>query len=461
MQWTPGSRAFNKHGTVLQYVIVAFIVICLALYMVFGIAHLERLYLINTTLDLFGLVISLFLMRITYDDINRIGAEDKNYIAYYYFLCSMGFGLFFDFCSWTFEGNRDLSIFNSISNTLYYLVGPTCIYLFGKYIAELIKFEKSEIQKSVRTLLLFLYIVTTALIIVNIFTGIYFVIDDSGRYVETKGTFYIHSFLISAMLLTEAVAVVKSTQSFGNKILLLSYMVVGLIASFVEIFFYGLSITYAMNLIIAFVIYSAIQSVNRQKIVDLQNKLIFSQLNPHFICNSMLSIRRLVKKDSNSAVEAIDHFISYLRGSIDLSYAPSLIPVSKEISFIKDYLDLERVRFGTRIQYEVIEEDGNYDIPAFAIHSLVENSIRHGIRKKEDGSGRVTIHLFEEKKWHVIEITDDGVGFEMGNVARDEREHVGIFNAKWCIESLLGGRLDIDSTPGEGTVAKIYIPKKK
>ena len=97
-------------------------------------------------------------------------------------------------------------------------------------------------------------------------------------------------------------------------------------------------------------------------------------------------------------------------------------------------------------------------LPALSVQPLVENAIKHGLMGLEEG-GIVTISAYETDSHYVIEVTDDGVGFDV-NAKYDERKHVGIKNIRGRIEAMCNGILTIESEIGKGTKATLKIPKE-
>ena len=103
------------------------------------------------------------------------------------------------------------------------------------------------------------------------------------------------------------------------------------------------------------------------------------------------------------------------------------------------------------VEYEI--EATEFVLPALSVQPLVENAIKHGLMRLETG-GTVKIHSYETPTHFCVEVTDDGVGFNM-NKGYDETKHVGIKNIRERIESMSGGTLAIESEIGKGT--KIYV----
>ena len=98
-------------------------------------------------------------------------------------------------------------------------------------------------------------------------------------------------------------------------------------------------------------------------------------------------------------------------------------------------------------------------IPSLSLQPLVENAIRHGICKKEDG-GTVTIRAEQTDTEYLVTVIDDGVGFDPASVGNDGRSHVGLESVRTRLQLLCGGSLTISSTPGVGTMSVIHLPRK-
>ncbi len=219
-----------------------------------------------------------------------------------------------------------------------------------------------------------------------------------------------------------------------------------------------------------------------------------SQIQPHFIYNSLTAIRSQLPPDS-PAVETLNHFTGFLRGTIDVMSETGCITAEQELKTVEHYLFLEQTRFGDKLKVDMDIRNRDFLLPAFTIQLLVENAIRHGIREKEDGSGTVSIATYQTKEVDVIEVKDDGVGFdpsflmgkkspaellqeesratENGSLREKEttivsssdpneapHQPVGLINLKNRLEMMCGGTLMIESFLGKGTQAWVRIPRE-
>jgi len=199
--------------------------------------------------------------------------------------------------------------------------------------------------------------------------------------------------------------------------------------------------------------------INRLEIelTDSKISILLSQIRPHFLYNSLIAIRELCLVDPKTASETVDEFSNYLRGNLDSLSISTPIPFDKELKHVQTYLSLEKKRFEERLNivYDISEHD--FLIPALTLQLIVENAVRHGITKREEG-GTVTIKTEESESEIIITVTDDGVGFDSSK-QNDNPRNIGIKNAENRLAVMCNGTLKIDSVPDRGTKAVIKIPK--
>jgi sensor histidine kinase YesM len=186
--------------------------------------------------------------------------------------------------------------------------------------------------------------------------------------------------------------------------------------------------------------------------------LLLGQMQPHFVYNSLATIRALVSVDPDGAIETIDHFSSYLRESLAITDGTKLVPFSEELQLIEDYLYMEKRRFGDKVNIERDIQTTEFEVPPLAIQTLVENAVRHGIRAKNN-PGTITISTYEDEAKYYVEIKDDGVGFDT-LVKSDGKHHIGTASTRARVKELLGGKMVIQSALGAGTRITVHIPKR-
>nr|NIV10025.1 hypothetical protein [Fodinibius sp.] len=144
---------------------------------------------------------------------------------------------------------------------------------------------------------------------------------------------------------------------------------------------------------------------NRQQIDNLK-----AQLNPHFLFNTLNSINAMVSKDVDQTRDMITGLSDMLRYSIR-SFEKDRVALSEELEFVRQYLELEKHRYGDRLQYSLSVDDdlSNVEIPPMIIQPIVENAVKHGIAPTEDG-GQVNITVRREDGEMMVSIEDTGRG---------------------------------------------------
>ena len=185
---------------------------------------------------------------------------------------------------------------------------------------------------------------------------------------------------------------------------------------------------------------------------------MLSQIQPHFLYNSLNSIYYLCDKDKEAAQKAISDFADYLRGNMDSLKQTTPVTFEKELEHTKVYLSLEKMRFDDELNIVYDIQASNFKLPSLSDQPLVENAVQYGVGKAANG-GTVTIATKELKDEYEIRVIDDGVGYDPYEVQEDGRTHIGIDNVKNRLQSMCGGSLEITSVKGEGTEAVIRLPK--
>ena len=185
--------------------------------------------------------------------------------------------------------------------------------------------------------------------------------------------------------------------------------------------------------------------------------IMLSQIQPHFIYNTLGTIERMCLKDPQKANELVRNFSLYLRGNF--SELDSITPIrfAEELKHVEHYANIEKVRFpDMNIEYEI--EATEFVLAALSVQPLVENAIKHGLMRLETG-GTVVIRSYETPTHFCVSVTDDGVGFDP-ELPIDEKKHVGLRNIRGRLNAMVNGDLILESKPGVGTKAVIMIPKE-
>jgi two-component system LytT family sensor kinase len=189
-----------------------------------------------------------------------------------------------------------------------------------------------------------------------------------------------------------------------------------------------------------------------------------SQVNPHFLFNTLNSISSLVRFDPDRARELIVKLSKILRRL--LGKHGDFVPLREEIEFIDDYLDIEVVRFGRdklRICKDLDSDTLDIVIPSMLLQPLVENSIKHGLAPKVDG-GSITLRSRIQEGKLVIQVEDDGVGMSappaVAAHSMSSGAGIGMMNVAERLHVLFGdeGKMTVQSRDIQGTLVIVELP---
>jgi two-component system, LytTR family, sensor kinase len=187
-----------------------------------------------------------------------------------------------------------------------------------------------------------------------------------------------------------------------------------------------------------------------------------SQINPHFLFNTLTSISSLIRSQPETARVLIVKLSGLLRRL--LNSQEHFVPLREELEAIDEYLDIEHMRFGDKlvIQKQIDPDTLDLVVPSMLLQPLVENSIKHGLEPKI-GQGRIIIRSVLRDGHAVIDVIDNGVGVGREEVSRVKMKGsgIGLRNVNERLRVIYGGnyQLQLDSVPGEGTCARVIIPQ--
>ena len=193
---------------------------------------------------------------------------------------------------------------------------------------------------------------------------------------------------------------------------------------------------------------------------DLKNARIvmaMNQIRTHFIFNVLNAISGMCKYDPEKADKTVVRFARYLRTNIDIMQDDQPVTFHSDLRHLEDYVALEQIRFGDKIQFVTDIEVDHFLLPPLILQPIVENAIKHGLTPKPSG-GTVTLRTREENGAIRISIEDDGMGFDP-DVAPPEGS-VGLQNVKSRLKHIMNGTLDVRSAPGQGAAVTIIIPQE-
>ncbi len=193
-----------------------------------------------------------------------------------------------------------------------------------------------------------------------------------------------------------------------------------------------------------------------EKLAQMRVELLLNQIKPHFLYNTLNAIYVLCEKDPVKAQEAIEDFSEFLRANLNNVGKEEKIAFSKEIELVKKYMNLEHIRYGYKLDVQYDLQYENFKIPAISVQILVENAVKHGLQRKEEG-GTVAVKSYREDNQAIVEVTDDGVGFPEGKTI-EEQYGIGLSTLAARIKTMSGGTVEIECEKDRGTCARIRIP---
>ncbi len=196
----------------------------------------------------------------------------------------------------------------------------------------------------------------------------------------------------------------------------------------------------------------------RDLMAEQRIQIMMTQIQPHFLYNTLSTIQVLCSVDPQRAAEITGKFSVYLRQNLSSLEYPGMTTFEKELEHTRTYADIERVRFPhVRVEYEIGDRD--FSLPPLTVQPIVENAIRHGVRIREDGVVRVMTHRTTDG--HEIVIADNGVGFDTDAVKQNDGTHIGLRNVQERIERMCGGSVTVESRLDEGTTVTLFIPDRE
>lgn len=419
---------------------------------------------INIMINVFGIMMSLAILLFL-----RTSGESSTRLNRLFIrpiVCNMA-AMLFSLCYWSLHGpdreflSRSLLFFGFAS--VNFLPALLADYVFAL------------IERNTRTIRIIsraiygAYIIWLIVWVISQFGDMFLVFDEN--YLYSGGEYIWVSQLYSALtmlVVTIAVVYYRKSISKNDVLYLLIYPVISIMAIIIQLLMREqVTIIYITNAFFTLFIYGGIQTqqakLQKERELELNEarmSAMLSQIQPHFLYNSLAAIQRLCQTDPKLAEETVVEFTKYLRSNIDALSLKITIPFKKELEHTKSYLAIEKKRFGDKINivYDITADD--FFLPALTLQPIAENAVRYGITKREQG-GTVTISTHGDETGVKLTVADDGMGFDINEVKNDGRTHIGIENVRRRLEAMCGGTLDVQSRPGAGTTVTITIPRRQ
>lgn len=223
--------------------------------------------------------------------------------------------------------------------------------------------------------------------------------------------------------------------------------------------------------IILYQIFRVSKINNTQKNMQLEQRLLRSQMNPHFMFNALIAIQGfMIRNDPKIAGKFLSSFAKLMRSILENSREEYIV-LSKEISWLENYIELQKLRFDNRFEYNIqVSPEINADdilIPPMLTQPFIENALEHGFNHL-DKTGMLKVDFIIENNLLKITIADDGKGYDPSQKSDINTQHssMAIKITKERLTLLNRGmnqkiQFNIWSVPGNGTTVTFSIPLKK
>lgn len=426
--------------------------------------------------------------------------KKRSYILGMQLSCAILMGS--DAAAWAFRGSPgDFSRRAVVlSNFLVFFMSDVILLFYHRYICSCL-FEHAHDVKPVRDRLVEgICVLALLLIVLSQFTHLYYEIDANNVY-HRNPAYVVSMLLPMAGGMLDFTLLIQYRRNISREMwmALISYLVLPLAASVIQIFCYGISfsnIAICVSMILLFLETMITQNRKRleqESVLARQEKQLasqeleltrqekqlaeqeleltrqekqltqrriasmMSQMRTHFIFNVLTTISGYCKIDPEKADQALIRFSRYLRRNMRFLEEDGLIPFRTEAEQLDDYVALQQMRFPNRIDYVQEFEAMDFLIPPLTIQPIVENAIKHGLIE-QGKSGTVRVRSQREENGVRIEVLDDGVGFDLRELKKEDS--IGLRNVRYRLEKMTNASMKIESRMGEGTRVVIHIPER-
>lgn len=464
-------RVEKMNHTYLGMLGIMSVLFLMATYMIvqFGIQHLSANQAMNVAFDLFAMMVLIIIFSSCI-----FGRKNDSTFSFLLLSFAVDACIFCEVGGWLVDGITRLRgvnyFFNIGSNSL--LIFSCGLFFF--FTCKSLKIELSE-HKFMSISIVIMIFMGILVEILNLIWGYFYYIDRFGLYARNPVGSVAGYVPFTYCLGITALLVLHQKITGRLKIIYLSYILVPFIIS-IWYMVTKLPPTFFVSTFLAVVmIYANIyiglgqettrfeltNAYNEVELALQKNRLTLSQIKPHFIFNVLGSIEELCYVDADKAGNAVHYFAKYLRANMDALGEKDMTAFTNELDHIRNYIWLEKVRFEEELDYTEELEVETFFLPTLCVQPLIENAVKHGMMGKEEGTLHVILRTKETDSHYVIQIEDDGCGFDVNEKKADGRSHVGLSYVKTCLEKKVNGSMEVESTIGEGTTITMYLPKVK
>lgn len=414
---------------------------------------------VNVALNILGLIFVTIIFSSCLGEWLKHRSGTRSFVVLLLFVM---LALLADTVSWVSEGKVELGLVTLISNTVASCAGQIAMICFMRYLCINLY---ANSRGAAFTLNVFSVLCGLSVLysIGNAFLGYSFVVSETGHYVHSENAAMVlfHLlFSIATFVALILMALFAKRSARSSRVAFIVYTLFPMAGIVVDYSIHGVSLTYVGISISVLVIYTNIYLQKQKYIEEQKSALMLSQINPHFTYNTLSAIAALCDISPKQAKSLTIDFSRYLRQNLDTMTSASLIPFEKELEHIECYLKIEKARFREKLNVIYAIDCKEFYIPPLSVQPIIENAIKHGITKRAEG-GTLKISTFVRDDKYVVEVIDDGVGFDVAAFEANKQGHIGIENVRSRVKRLCKGNLSVKSTMGVGTRVTIEIPVEK
>ena len=426
---------------------------------------LETFKNFDITADIFGILLAIIALLIIF--VSR--TMEKKTASYFRTVFStLSMALLSNMLGLVFRGQDTGAVYTVlwISNFCEFFFGYLLAYSISRYLLYVISAGNKNELTGWRRFFFGMFAFSVLLLIVSQFTGLFYTIDPHGFY-RRGPLFWLSQAFGILTLIVNVFLIIRYRKRLTPKerSAFLVYVSLPALAVVLQMFLYGIYLMLmvsTMSAVVMLVIIISDQTdkfcAKKKELADMQAAIMLSQIQPHFLYNSLTSIAQLCEKNPGEAKRATIAFAEYLRNNMDSLQKRPPIPFINEMKHIKTYLLLEQMRFGEELKCVFNIHTTDFKIPALSVQPIVENAVKWGVGQKESG-GTVTLSTFDYDDRIEIVVEDDGVGFDKDNKPKDAKYHVGMENVRERMKMILNAEMKVESKVGVGTKVTISIPK--
>ena len=389
---------------------------------------------------------------------------DKQNRAMFRMIFALVVLFFLDILTTSMEGNAQYIFSIKLINTLYFIFEDLMAFAYWTFIKEEIR-SRSSLLKVADIICIASLGIAIILDLLNWKMGYFFTISGNGEYIDAPFEFIGDLTIISVFIIAFITIAHMKESSIRERMILSSFEVFPII-----VYIYG-SLTQqyvwveSAYLFSVMLIYIRIFSQRGKKLAEQQvtltkqsTALMISQIQPHFLYNVLTTISNLCVTDPEEAEETTVLFSQYLRTNLDSLRNENPVSFATEMGHIRTYVELEKKRFGDILSVEYDINESNFEVPSLGLQPIVENSIKHGIRGKND-KGHLKIGSYKADNGYLVVIEDDGIGFDPDLPPQDDgRSHVGMKNVRERLKQMCNATMTVQSSPGNGCRTEIFFP---